>query len=474
MTSKRTMSYNIKSVALLAGPICAVLIYLYTVNTASTANSTALAITAAVAIICVIWWIFEPVPIAVTSLLPLAVFQISGVLTANEVGQSYGSPLILLLLGGFLLSKAMERSNAHLRLALFMVNLFGGSSSRQLVLGFMVTTATLSMWISNTATTLMMLPVALAVANQAKDKQLAAPLLLSIAFAASIGGIGTPIGTPPNLVFMQVYQQQFQKNINFTQWMSWGLPVVLCMIPVTWLWLTRKLSYKGGFDMPEVGKWSSLEKRVMTVFALTAAAWITRKEPFGGWSSWFELPAANDASVALIAVVLMFVIPAGSNNLEIRGDKLLDWESAKTIPWSILLLFGGGITLAKAFGVSGLSAALAEHLNDLSNLPVLIMIFAICLGVTFLTETTSNTASTVLLMPLLAAIAIGSNTDPRLLMIPAAISASCAFMMPVATAPNSIVYGSGFFTARIMAREGFVLNLCGAVIITTLCYFILV
>jgi sodium-dependent dicarboxylate transporter 2/3/5 len=461
-----------RTIALIAGPLSALLMYLLVKNT-SAADNTALAITAAVAIICVIWWVFEPVPIPVTSLLPLTIFQLSGVLTANEIGQSYGSPLILLLLGGFILSKSMERSGAHLRLALFMVNLFGNKSSKQLVLGFMVTAAILSMWISNTATTLMLLPVALAVANQAKDKQLAIPLMLSIAFAASIGGIGTPIGTPPNLVFMQVYEQQFNKNIGFTEWMSWGLPVVLCLIPITWLWLTRKLTYSGGFDMPDVGKWSTIEKRVMTVFAVTASAWITRKEPFGGWSSWLDLPAANDASVALIAVILMFIIPAGYNSEDRKGEKLLDWETATTIPWGILLLFGGGITLAKAFGVSGLSATLAENLSDLSTLPILLMIFAICLGVTFLTETTSNTASTVLLMPVLAATAMGSNIDPKLLMIPAAISASCAFMMPVATAPNSIVYASGFFTTKIMAREGIVLNLCGAVIITTLCYIIL-
>jgi len=469
---------NIKTITLFAGPLAALLMYFLVMNTSAAANNTALAITAAVTIICVIWWVFEPVPIPVTSLLPLAIFQVSGVLTAHQVGQSYGSPLILLLLGGFILSKSMERSGAHLRLALFMVSLFGSTSSKQLVLGFMVTAATLSMWISNTATTLMLLPVALAVANQAKDKALAIPLMLGIAFAASIGGIGTPIGTPPNLVFMQVYEQQFNKNIGFTEWMSWGVPVVLCMIPITWLWLTRKLNYSGGFEMPDVGQWSSTEKRVMMVFALTATAWITRKEPFGGWSEWLGLPAANDASVALIAVILMFIIPTGErdgpHDNKLKGQKLLDWETAATIPWGILLLFGGGITLAKAFGVSGLSTALAENLHALSTLPIIVMIFAICIGVTFLTETTSNTASTVLLMPVLAATAIGADIDPRLLMIPATISASCAFMMPVATAPNSIVYASGFFTTKIMAREGFVLNISGAIIITALCYFILV
>lgn len=465
---------NMKTLALFTGPLAALLTYFLVVQTSTATNSTALAITAAVAIICVIWWVFEPVPIPVTSLLPLTIFQLSGVLSSNEVGQSYGSPLILLLLGGFILSRSMERSGAHLRLALFMVNIFGNTSSKQLVLGFMVTAATLSMWISNTATTLMLLPVAIAVANQARDKQLAIPLMLSIAFAASIGGIGTPIGTPPNLVFMQVYEQTFGKNIGFTEWMSWGIPVVVCMIPITWLWLTRKLTYTGGFDMPAVGRWSTIEKRVMIIFALTATAWITRKEPFGGWSNWFDLPAANDASVALIAVVLMFIVPAGRKDEKNHDEKLLDWDTAATIPWGILLLFGGGICLAKAFGVSGLSTAIAENLSALSTLPIIVMIFAICLGVTFLTETTSNTASTVLLMPVLAASAIGSNIDPKLLMIPAAISASCAFMMPVATAPNSIVYASGYFSTRIMAREGIVLNITGAIIITALCYLILV
>ena len=464
---------NTKNITLFAGPIAALIMYLSVMAASTAVNNTALAITAAVTILCVLWWIFEPVPIPVTSLLPLAIFQISGVLTKDEIGQSYGSPLILLLLGGFILSKSMARSGAHLRLALFMVNLFGNTSSKQLVLGFMVAAATLSMWISNTATTLMLLPVGLAVAEQAKDKSLSVPLMLGIAFAASIGGIGTPIGTPPNLVFMQVYEQQFDKNIGFTEWMSWGIPIVLCMIPMTWLWLTRKLKYSGGFDMPDVGRWSTTEKRVMVIFALTATAWVTRKEPFGGWSSWLDLPAANDASVALIAVILMFVVPAGYQSENRRHERLLNWETASTIPWGILLLFGGGITLAKAFGVSGLSTALAENLSALSTLPVLAMIFAICLGVTFLTETTSNTASTVLLMPVLAATALGSEIDPKLLMIPATISASCAFMMPVATAPNSIVYASGFFTTKLMAKEGFVLNISGAFIITTLCYFLL-
>jgi len=266
---------------------------------------------------------------------------------------------------------------------------------------------------------------------------------------------------------MQVYEQTFNKNIGFLEWMSWGIPIVLIMIPVSWLWLTRKLTYTGGFDMPNVGHWQVAEKRVMIIFLLTALAWITRKEPFGGWSQWLGFPAVNDASIALLAVVLMFIVSDG------KGKKLLDWKTAESIPWGVLLLFGGGITLAKAFGVSGLSTLLANNLSGLSVLPIGLMILAICLGVTFLTETTSNTASTVLLMPVLAATAMGSNIDPKILMIPAAISASFAFMMPVATAPNSIVYAGGFFSVKKMAGEGVVLNLFGAVVITLVCYWLI-
>lgn len=424
------------------------------------------AITAAVTVWCVLWWVFEPVPIPVTSLLPFAILQLTGVLSAQEVAHAYGSPIILLLLGGLMLSRAMERSGAHRRIALGMINLFGGNSSRRLVIGFMATAALLSMWISNTATTLMLLPVALAITEKSEDPGLAVPLMLGIAYAASIGGLGTPIGTPPNLVFMQVYNEQFQQAIGFMEWMSWGVPIVLCLVPVAAFWLTRSLTYRGGFHLPAVGAWSPAEKRVMAVFSLTALAWITRQEPFGGWTALTGL-SANDASVALVAVITMFMIPDG------KGERLLNWEIAAGIPWGVLLLFSGGMCLAKGFVVSGLSAVLGASLSDLAGLPLIVMIFALCLGVTFLTEMTSNTASTVLLMPILAAAAIAADIDPRLLMVPAAISASCAFMLPVATAPNSIIYSSGLVTTQCMAREGLAINLLGAVVITSLCYVLL-
>jgi sodium-dependent dicarboxylate transporter 2/3/5 len=422
---------------------------------------------AAVAVVCVVWWIFEPIPIPVTSLLPLGLLPLVGVLTPSQVAQSYGSPLILLLLGGFLLSTALAASGAHRRLALYLVRLLGGGSNRRVVLGFMLAAATLSMWISNTATTLMLLPVALAVLENSRDRALAVPLLLGIAYAASVGGIGTPIGTPPNLVFMQVYADVTGETVGFLQWMGWALPVLLLFLPIIWLWLTRNLGREAAPEMPHPGPWTSRERRVMAVFALTALAWVTRSEPFGGWSGWFSLPNANDASVALLAVIVMCALA------DDEGRPLLDWEIAQKIPWGVLLLFGGGICLARGFAESGLSGELAQVLAGLSGVPTLLMIATIALLVTFLTETTSNTASTALLMPILAAAAVAADLDPRLLMVPAAFSASCAFMLPVATAPNSIVFSTGQIRIVVMAREGLVLNFVGAALISVVCFVLL-
>lgn len=426
------------------------------------------AVVLGVALVCVMWWIFEPVPIPVTSLLPLAVLPLAGVLTPAQVGQAYGSPLILLLLGGFLLSKAMESSGAHRRIALGMIRLFGARSPRRLVMGFMAAAALLSMWISNTATTLMLLPVALAVLEGAEEKNtLAVPLLLGLAYAASVGGVGTPIGTPPNLIFMQVYEDYTGQSVSFTRWMTWGVPVVLLLVPAMAWSLTRGLKGVGSLTLPTVGAWRPEERRVLMVFALTALAWITRGEPFGGWSSWLNLPQANDASVALLAVVLMCLLPDG------RGGRLLDWEQASRIPWGVLLLFAGGICLARGFVESGLSQLLGDALAALVTLPTLLLMLLICLVVTFMTEATSNTASTTLLMPVLAAAAVAAGLAPELIMVPAAISASCAFMLPVATAPNSVIFGSGMVTTARMAREGLLLNFLAAGVIALVCYAVM-
>ncbi|MBT8132246.1 MAG: SLC13 family permease, partial [Gammaproteobacteria bacterium] len=422
--------------------------------------------TAAVTTLCAIWWIFEPIPIPATSLIPLAVLPLVGVLTPSEVGESYGNPLILLLMGGFILSTAMERSGVHRRIALNMVNLCGGGSGRSLVFGFMAASAILSMWISNTATTLMLLPIALAVTEQSKDHRLQLSLLLGIAYAGSVGGLGTPIGTPPNLIFMEVYAETTGIRLSFSEWMRWGLPITIIMVPLIGLWLTRGLGKGVPLELPKPGLWRPEEVRTLTVFAVTAFAWITRSEPFGGWSQLLNLPTANDASVALLAVVAMFLIPNG------HGEKLLNWKTASKIPWGILILFGAGITIAKAFGNSGISVAIGEALADLRHLPVLLVIALVCLSVTFLTEVTSNTATTALLMPILAAASASAGIDPRLLMVPAAMTASCAFMLPVATGPNAVVFSSGRITIREMAREGFVLNLIGVTVVTCVGYFL--
>jgi sodium-dependent dicarboxylate transporter 2/3/5 len=314
----------------------------------------------------------------------------------------------------------------------------------------------------------MLLPVALAVLEgSAQRERLAVPLLLGMAYAASVGGLGTPIGTPPNLIFMQVYEETTGQAISFSRWMSWALPVVVLMVPLMAWSLTRNLRGEINISLPEFGAWRVEDRRVMLVFAHTALAWITRSEPFGGWRAWLDLPTANDASVALVAVVVMFLVPNG------RGGRLLTWEQAVTIPWGVLLLFSGGICLAKGFVSSGLSALLGESLAGLIGMPVWLLLVIICLAVTFLTETTSNTASTTLLMPVLAAAALAAGLAPELIMVPAAMSASCAFMLPVATAPNSVVFGSGLITTARMAREGVVLNLLGVAVISSVCYLLL-
>ena len=434
----------------------------------SMGQASAIIITAVVAWLCMAWWIFEPIPIPVTSLLPIAVFPVTGVLTAEQVGASVGSPLIILLMGGFLLSRGMESTGAHKRVALAVVNLVGGGRPHRLVLGFMLAGALLSMWISNTASALMLMPVALAVLASCSDReQLAVPLLLGLAWSCSIGGLGTPIGTPPNLIFMQVYEESTGRVISFGQWMSWGVPVVALLLPLAWWWVTRNLAREIAISLPAVGPWRSAERRVLVIFALTALAWVTRAEPFGGWQQWFGLPNANDASVALLAVLALFI--ARDN----QGEPLIEWQQASQIPWGVLLLFGGGICLARAFVASGLSAQVGDALTLVSVLPVYFMMLLLALAVTFLTEATSNTATTALLMPVFAAVALAVELDPLWLMVPAAMSASCAFMLPVATAPNAVVFGSGELPIQRMVREGFVLNLIGALVITTISWALL-
>ena len=427
------------------------------------------------------WWVFEAVPIPVASLVPLSLLPLFGVLDSKQVAQAYGHKLVLLLLGGFLLSRAMEKSGAHRRIALKMVSLCGGGGGKSLVLGFMVASAGLSMWISNTATTLMMLPMVIAVLEGAEDKKIRIPLLLGVAFAANVGGIGTPIGTPPNMVMIGYYETIKGIEISFLEWMKVGIPISIIMLVVIWLWLTRNIKSKSAIPLPDPGSWRKEEKRTLCIFFFTALAWMTRSSPFGGWKGFFGLVSesdiglynilanANDASVAFIAVIVLFCVPSGNK----KEEKLLDWETANQIPWGLIILVGSGICLGTAISESGLSGSIAGLLTGIEKVETVFLILCIALLVTFLTEITSNTATTVILMPILGAAATASGVDPTLLLIPAAISASCAFMLPVATMPNAVVYGTGEFSIKRMAREGFVLNLIGTLVVTTICYLAL-
>ena len=427
------------------------------------------------------WWVFEAVPIPVASLVPLSMLPLFGVLSSKQVAQAYGHKLVLLLLGGFLLSRAMEKSGAHRRIALKMVSLCGGGGGKSLILGFMIASAGLSMWISNTATTLMMLPMVIAVLDGAEDKKIRVPLLLGVAFAANVGGIGTPIGTPPNMVMIGYYETIKGVEISFLEWMKVGVPVSITMVILIWLWLSRNIKTGSRVPLPNPGVWRKEEKRTMIIFFFTALAWMTRSAPFGGWKNFFGLISendvglynilanANDASVAFIAVIVLFCIPSGNK----KNEKLLDWETANKIPWGLIILVGSGICLGTAISESGLSEQAAKLLTGIDKLKTVFVILCVALLVTFLTEITSNTATTVILMPILGAVSTASGIEPALLLVPAAISASCAFMLPVATMPNAVVYGTGEFSIKKMVKEGFALNLVGALVVTTVCYSIL-
>jgi solute carrier family 13 (sodium-dependent dicarboxylate transporter), member 2/3/5 len=422
--------------------------------------------TAAVTILCAIWWLCESLPLAATSLVPFAVFPLAGVLDESDVAAAYGHPLVLLFLGGFMLSRAAERSGAHRRIADVILQLVGAASDRRIVFGFMVATALSSMWISNTATALMMLPVALAVLERDASGRLGMPLMLGVGYSATIGGMATPIGSPPNGVCIAVYETLTGHQITFPEWMAIGLVVAIVMLIVAWLVLTLRLSGAGGIEMPASDGWTSAQRRTLVVFGLAALGWITRDVPFGGWSAILNIETAGDSTVALLAALGLFLIPSG----EAPGERLLDWQTAATIPWGILILFGGGIAIAAAFESSGLSEAIGERLSGIGDWPPVSSIGAVCLGATFFSEVASNTASATVLLPVLGAAAEAASVAPAMLMIPAGLAVSCGFMLPVATPPNAIVFGSGHVKMADMARVGLVLNLVGSLVITLVCW----
>jgi sodium-dependent dicarboxylate transporter 2/3/5 len=477
---------------LLAGPLLALGVYLLlpveyvatdgTLSVLGPGARGAAAVTAWMAL----WWITDVIPVYVTAMLPLALFPLLGTATVEEAAGAYGDPLIFLFFGGFILALALERWGLHRRVALTVLRSVG-SRPDHVIGAFMGITAFISLWVTNTATTLMMLPVALSVADTLAESQpagrpadprtanVATALMLGVAYAASIGGMGTMIGTAPNVFVASFINTRLQMEISFLEWMMLAMPIVILLLVGTWWLLTRGIFRLGREPLPgthtvleglagALGPVMPAERRTAVVFLLAAAAWIFRGllgdvtlaglKPFAG---------LTDAGVAIGAAILLFVLPAGRGH---GSEMLMDWNTAKRVPWGLLLLFGGGLSLAASFEQTGLAAYVAAQGQGLEKLPVWVLVMCIATVVVFLSEIASNVATATTVVPVLAALAVGAGLAPVPLVLAACFAASCGFMLPVATPPNAIVYGTGRVTAGQMARAGFLLNVMGILFIT--------
>ena len=470
---------NKKNIGLFLGPLVFFLVkFFYNPEGLSNEGLSILASTLWVAI----WWITEAVPIYVTALIPIILFPLSGGLELKQTTAAYGHKFVFLFVGGFILAIAIEKWKLHKRIALNIIGLVGTKKSN-IILGFMIATAFLSMWISNTATAVMILPVGLAIISQLKDNPktienenlvFGKTLMLAIAYSASIGGMATLIGTPPNLVLAGVIKTSYNIEINFLQWMSFGLPISIFLLFICWKYLTS-VAYKfdnQNFDsgmneindqLKSLGKISYEEKSVMIIFIATALAWITQSFVIKKY-----IPEIDDTIIAIIAAVTLFILPNK------KGDKkLLAWEDAVKLPWGILLLFGGGMALAKGFDSSGLAIWIGSQMSFFDAIPLLALLLFLVAMVNFLTEITSNLATTAMLLPVLVALAETIGVNPYYLLIGATVAASCAFMLPVATPPNAVVFGSKILKIDDMIKKGFWMNLISIFILTAAVYWIL-
>jgi sodium-dependent dicarboxylate transporter 2/3/5 len=429
-----------------------------------------------------IWWVTEAIPIYVTALLPLILFPLTGALSLSETATSYGHKYIFLYMGGFILAIAIEKWNLHKRIALTIINLIG-TNIINIILGFMLATAFLSMWISNTAATVIILPIAMAIVYQLNDnpetekdenKIFGKALMLAIAYSASIGGISTLIGTPTNLVLAGVVQTTFGKEITFSEWFVLGFPIAVLLLFISWVYLTRfaftfkQKEFPGGrseitLRLKALGKMGFEEKMVLFIFILTAFAWIARSFLLQRF-----IPAIDDTIIAMCTVIIMFLLPTRQ-----KGKKLITWEDAVKLPWGILLLFGGGLTLAMGFESSGLALWIGGKLSALQVLPFILLLLILISIVNFLTELTSNIATTAILLPVLVSLAPVLGVHPYYLMIAATLAASCAFMLPVATPPNAVVFGSGYLEMVDMVKKGFWLNIISILFLTVVVYLVL-
>lgn len=442
---------------------------------------------ASVAALMAIWWLSEAIPVAATALLPLALFPVLGQGSIKTVSAPYANPLIFLFLGGFLIALAVERWGLHKRIALFVLSR-AGTRPRQLVGAFMITAAGLSMWISNTASTVMMLPIALSVIGIVASVKsggkvsgfdgspFAKALLIGTAYGASIGGVATLVGTPPNALLAGFVLDNLGIEIGFAQWMVLGVPTALIMLVLGWLIVTRIVFGLGAQSMPgaaqairqqaqSLPKMSKAEKLVSVVFGATALLWITR--PLLQKTLPF-LDGLSDAGIAISAGVVLFAIPVSLKDRQF----LLNWEWARRLPWGVLILFGGGLSLASQVSASGLADWIGEAMGVFSALPLIVTILLITTVIVFLTEMTSNTATTATFLPVIAALAAAMGSEPMMLLVPAAVGASMAFMMPVATPPNAIVFGGGHLSIPDMARAGFLVNLTAIFVITAVVWLL--
>ena len=432
-----------------------------------------------------IWWITEAIPIAATSLLPIILFPLSGALPLADTTSSFGHRFVFLYLGGFILALAIQKWNLHKRIALNIIKVVG-TNVQKIILGFMVATAFLSMWISNTATAVMMLPIGIAIIKQMKDLKntsedenliFGKALMLSIAYSASIGGIATLIGTPPNLVFAGIIQETYNIEISFLKWFQFGLPISILLLAISWVYLTKvafkfkQNEFNEGKEeinrqLEELGPISYEEKIVLSVFVLTGLAWILRTYLLNKF-----IPNLDDSIIALISGISLFLFQA--NNQEGKKEKIMNWEDAVKLPWGILLLFGAGLAIAQGFQSSGLANWIAENLTQLNDFSLFIILLVLITAVNFLTEITSNLATTAMLLPILAPTAVTLGVHPYILMVGATLAASCAFMLPVATPPNAVVFGSNYLKISDMVRVGILMNIISIIIIFMMVYFIL-
>ena len=428
-------------------------------------------LTAGVALLMTIWWITEAIPIYLTGIIPLILFPIFNISDLKLVASSYAHPLVLLFLGGFIIASAMEACGLHKRIALNILSLSGTSPSK-IIAGFMIATAFISMWVSNTASTIMMLPIAVSVitifSNQPniRNENFAIPLLLAIAYSASIGGASTLIGTPTNIMLSSILSDSYNYEISFLDWLLIGLPVAIFLLPTVWFFLTNisfNVSKKKSNALEitiqemkgEIGSPSFTEKIVTTVFFLTATLWVLRRS----LNEIFDLNL-NDTSIGLLGALLLFLIPTS------KTTRACNWETANKIPWGILLLVGGGIALSKAFNSSGLAMWIGEFSNYFYGYNIYLLIFIAVALIIYLTELNSNTATVATFMPILIIFAISINQNPLFFVIPATIAASCAFMLPIATPPNAVVFGSGKIAIKDMIKAGFLLNIISVVVVT--------